>query len=100
MGNFRYRMLQFMMGRNGFDAFCRGLLFIAMVLILADMFIPGSIVRTLGLVIMFYSYFRAFSRNLARRSAENSWYISCVEAPLQSYMNRDRKNYRLSLIHI
>lgn len=91
MGNFRYRMLQFMIGRNGFDAFCRGLLFLAMILIIADIFIPGRIVRYIGLAIMFYSYFRAFSRNIARRSAENSWYISCVELPLQSYMRRDRK---------
>ena len=45
MGNFRYRMLQFMIGRNGFDAFCRGLLFLAMILIIADIFIPGRIVR-------------------------------------------------------
>lgn len=94
MGNFRYRMLQFMIGRNGFDAFCRGLLFLAMILIIADIFIPGRIVRYIGLAIMFYSYFRAFSRNIARRSAENSWYISCVELPLQSYMRRDRKNYK------
>ena len=84
MGNFRYRMLQFMIGRNGFDAFCRGLLFLAMILIIADIFIPGRIVRYIGLAIMFYSYFRAFSRNIVRRSAENSW----------SYMRRDRKNYK------
>ena len=54
MGNFRYRMLQFMIGRNGFDAFCRGLLFLAMILIIADIFIPGRIVRFIGLAIMFY----------------------------------------------
>ena len=25
MGNFRYKMAQFMIGRNGFDNFCQGL---------------------------------------------------------------------------
>lgn len=94
MGNFRYRMAQFMMGRNGFDAFCRSLVFIAMLLIFADIIIPGRIVRYIGLAFMFYAYFRAFSRNIVRRSAENAWYISCVETPLRSYMHRDRKHFR------
>ena len=67
MGNFRYRMAQFLMGRNGFDNFCRGLLFLAMILIIAD---------------------------IARRQAENAWYTSCVQAPFRSYMSRDRKHYK------
>ncbi|MBS5334762.1 MAG: hypothetical protein UC708_07095 [Anaerovoracaceae bacterium] len=94
MGNFRYRMLQFMIGRNGFDAFSRDLLFWAMILIFADIIIPGRIVRTIGIILMMYSYFRAFSRNTEKRSAENLWYISYVQTPFRSYMNRDRKNYK------
>lgn len=94
MGNFRYRMIQFMMGRNGFDNMCRGLLFASVILIVADMFIPGNITRSLGLVILLYAYYRAFSRNLARRRAENEWFILRIESPLTSYLNRDRKNYR------
>ena len=97
MGNFRYRLAQFFIGRNGFDAFSRGLLFLSMILIIADIFVPGtpgSVLRLIGLAILIYSYFRALSRNVARRQAENSWYVSCVQAPLRSYMSRDRKNYR------
>ena len=60
MGNFRYRMLQFMIGRNGFDAFSRDLLFWAMILIFADIIIPGRIVRTIGIILMMYSYFEHF----------------------------------------
>ena len=94
MGNFRYRMAQFLMGRNGFDNFCRGLLFLAMILIIADIFVPGSVLRLLGLIVLVYSYFRAFSKNIARRQAENAWYTSCVQAPFRSYMSRDRKHYK------
>ena len=61
MGDFRYRMAQFLMGRNGFDNFCRGLLFLAMILIIADILVPGSVLRLLGLIVLIYSYFRAFS---------------------------------------
>lgn len=87
-------MAQFLIGRNGFDAFCRGLLFLAMMLIIADIFIPGHVLRSIGLALLIYSYFRAFSRNIGRRQAENAWYVSCVQAPFHSYMSRDRKHYR------
>ena len=94
MGNFRYKMAQFMIGRNGFDAFCRGLLIMAMVLIFADIIVPGKVLRTIGLVLIIYAYFRAFSRNTNRRYAENAWYVSCIATPFRSHMNRDHKNYR------
>lgn len=94
MGNFRYKMAQFMIGRNGFDAFCRGLLVIAMVLIFADIIIPGRILRSIGMILILYAYFRAFSRNIDRRHAENAWYVSCIETPFRSYMSRDHKHYR------
>ena len=87
-------MAQFLIGRNGFDAFCRGLLFLAMMLIIADIFIPGHVLRSIGLALLIYSYFRAFSRNIGRRQAENAWYVSCVQAPFHAYMSRDRKHYR------
>ena len=94
MGNFRYKMAQFMLGRNGFDSFCRGLLMAAMILIFADIIVPGRVLQTVGLVLLLYAYFRAFSRNASRRYAENAWYVSSIAAPFRSYMNRDRKNYR------
>ena len=51
MGNFRYKFAQFMIGRNGFDALCRGLLMLSLILIFADIIIPGNILRTIGLVL-------------------------------------------------
>lgn len=60
MGNFRYKMAQFMIGRNGFDNFCQGLSKLALLLIIADLFIPGRILSFLVLLIFIYVYFRAF----------------------------------------
>lgn len=94
MGNFRYKMAQFMIGRNGFDHFSRALVFMSMALILADIIIPGRILRTIGIFLMIYSYYRAFSRNIPRRSGENQWFITCVMMPLNAYSKRDRKNYK------
>ncbi len=94
MGNFRYRLAQFMIGRNGFDNFCQGLVALAVILILADLFIPGRILSSLAFVVFIYAYFRAFSRNIQRRRAENQWYVTYLAAPLQSFMSRDRKHYK------
>lgn len=94
MGNFRYKMAQFMIGRNGFDNFCQGLIKFSLLLIIADLFIPGRILSSLVLIIFIYVYFRAFSRNIERRRAENQWFITYISFPLRSYLTRDRKNYK------
>ncbi len=94
MNRFQYKLAQFMMGRRGFDQLSRRLMILAIIFILLDFFVPGSILTTLALVIIIYSYFRAFSRNLERRQAENNWYITFVESKLRSYRSRDYKHYR------
>lgn len=93
MGNFRYKLAQFMIGRNGFDAFNIGLIKLILLLIVADLFVPGRLLGNLTLFIWIYIYYRAFSRNLDRRRAENQWYVSYIHMPLKSYLSRDRKNY-------
>ena len=93
MGNFRYKIAQFMIGRNGFDAFCRGLFMLAVGLIVADLIIPGKIASDIAFIVMLYGYFRALSKNLVRRHAENNWYVNEVALPIRAYMGRDRKNY-------
>ena len=60
MGNFRYKLAQFMIGRNGFDTFCHSLLKLSLFLIIADIIVPGRILQKIGLLTIFYSYFRAF----------------------------------------
>ena len=66
MGNFRYRMAQFLMGRNGFDNFCRGLLFLAMILIIADIFVPGSVLHCFGIFI-FQGFFQEYCQASGRK---------------------------------
>ncbi len=93
MGNFRYKIAQFMIGRNGFDMFCRGLLMFSVGLIIADIIVPGKLLGKVATFVIIYAYYRAFSRNLVRRRAENDWYVNEVAMPLRSYLSRDRKNF-------
>jgi len=55
-------MMQFMIGRNGFDNLCKGLVKLCLILIIADLFIPGRILSSIVFLLFIYVYFRAFSR--------------------------------------
>ena len=71
------RLLQFMAGRNGNDAFNRFLLVLILVLMLLSLFLPSGLSRItyfLTIVLLGYSYFRMFSRNIFKRQTENAWY--------------------------
>ena len=73
----KQRLLQFMAGRNGNDAFNRFLLVLILILMLLSLFLPSglrSIFYSLTIVLLGYSYFRMFSRNLYKRQMENARY--------------------------
>ena len=66
-----------MAGRNGNDALNRFLLVVVLVLMLFSLFLPSGLSRItnfLTIVLLGYSYFRMFSRNIYKRQTENAWY--------------------------
>ena len=73
----REKLLRFMQGRNGNDAFNRFLLALELVLLLIGLLMRGFAARlfnALFLLLLLYIYYRMFSRDLYKRSAENAWY--------------------------
>ncbi len=98
----RERLLRFMAGRNGNDAFNRFLLLLGLVLLLLSMFLPSSVGRLLYpffLAALIFSYYRMFSRNLYKRQAENAWYWKkrnqfVASLRLQKERWVQRKDYR------
>ncbi len=102
---FRDKLIRFMYGRNGFDKFGRFLFIIYIVLVVAQwiisLFVPQTVSLIMSLFIMmliFYIFFRAFSRNLVRRQAENYRYIQFANKikthfSLQKSKFRDRKTH-------
>ena len=74
----RERLARFMVGRYGSDQFSRFLSVAALVLIAANLFIKGTAASVLSLLVwllLIYSIYRVFSRNIYRRQAENRWYL-------------------------
>ncbi len=67
-------MMRFMQGRYGNDRLGQVMLMLALVCVVLSLFrIP--FVSTLGLVILFLTYYRMFSRQISKRAAENQKYL-------------------------
>ncbi len=71
---FRDRFSNFMAGRYGMDEFGRFLNIVSLILIILSFFFRFVLIA--ALLVMGYSYFRIFSRNYAKRNAENQKYCS------------------------
>ncbi len=77
--NMRYKFERFMQGRYGVDNLSRFLavVLIAYVLVTSFVRIPFSGIISLILLVIFY--YRMFSRNIAKRYAENQKYLQLKE---------------------
>ena len=72
---FRDRMIRFMSGRNGVDAFGNALFILYLVLALVGIFVSNAIYSLLVFALGAYMIFRMFSRNIPKRQAENMRYL-------------------------
>ena len=64
-----------MAGRSGADQFSRFLSYVALALIVANLFVRSSVLWILALLVLVYTYYRMFSKNVARRREENGRYL-------------------------
>lgn len=72
----RERLQRFMMGRYGVDAFSRFLMITWIVLWVIDLFINSGTLSLLSLMLLIYTYYRMFSRNIQKRYQENVKYLN------------------------
>ena len=66
-----------MSGRNGNDALNRFLIVVALVLFLLSTIFSkslGQVLYPLFFILLIFTYYRMFSRNLYKRQRENAWY--------------------------
>lgn len=72
----REKFIRFMTGRYGMDQLSNFLLWGGMIIIIVNMFISSPVLSLAGTASMIYGYVRVFSRNYAKRSAQNSWFLN------------------------
>ncbi len=69
------KFLRFMAGRYGADQFSRFLSFVALALIVLNLFFRSSVLWILGLAVLVLTYVRMFSKNFEKRRKENERYL-------------------------
>lgn len=77
------KFIRFMQGRYGVDQLARFSMGAALVLIIAAIFVrrgstAGAVLDTAGLLIIVYTYYRIFSRDIQKRYAENQKFLRTV----------------------
>lgn len=75
MNRFKQSFSRFMYGRYGMDQLSRCLSYVVLALIILTFFLRSNVIYTVALLGIVYIYFRMFSRNISRRSAENQKYM-------------------------
>lgn len=86
----REKMMRFMQGRYGNDRLGQVMLGLAMVCVVLSLFrIP--FISTIGLVVLILTYYRMFSRQIARRTAENQKYLQ-LEWKLRAKLQKQKQS--------
>ena len=78
MNNFMNGFLHFMQGRYGRDKLGDALLWLGVILSVADLFAGGRILWLLSMLIFIFALYRMLSRNLGRCSKQNDWYLRVI----------------------
>ncbi len=94
-----WKMERWMQGRNGLDDLARHLYYVGFVLLLLSLFDPSGLINLLAMVAIVYAMFRAFSKKLDKRQAENAAYLRKTAGIRTFFQQRklrfdERKTYR------
>lgn len=77
MNDFRYKLSQFMEGRYGMDQLYYALLVLYLILLVLNMIFRKLVVfGILAWAVLIFAFYRFFSRNIPRRSAENEKFMA------------------------
>lgn len=102
MGKWRMRLMRFMYGRNGADRLYHFTVVLAFILMIVGMFlsgIPAILLEGLSFLLIVYAVFRFFSRNLAKRQAENRRFLAVFSA-IRRFFTARRNRFRDRHTHI
>ncbi|KXB69512.1 MULTISPECIES: zinc ribbon domain-containing protein [Peptoniphilus] len=99
--NIKEKFRQFMVGRYGQDQLGRFITFLALVILLVNLFFKRASLPSLALVLIIYSYYRIFSRDINARYRENQKFLDAV-GPLRRtiFTSKTRYNNRKTYKYI
>ncbi|MCD8220270.1 MAG: hypothetical protein LUC50_08135 [Ruminococcus sp.] len=90
MSNWRQKLAAFMQGRYGTnDTLNKWLLGAFVVLLFLSIPLQNDFLNLLALLVLFYSYFRIFSKNIAKREHENQKFLE-LKARVVGFFKREK----------
>lgn len=97
----REKLQRFMWGRYGNDQLNRFLMVVMLAgLVLSMIFRFSGPFYFIALAALTWSYFRMFSRNIAKRSAENQWYLNQSRKVKGFFQKKKRELSQRKQFHI
>lgn len=90
--NFKEKMRNFMIGRYGQDELGKFILSLTLILLVINLFVKTSALSAVALILIFYSYYRIFSRDTSARYAENKKFLDTIE-PLRRKFFTSKNKY-------
>ncbi len=94
------KLARFMAGRYGVDYLGRFTIIAGLIALLLAGWTRSSLFNLLAWILIIYSYYRMFSRNVYKRTQENQWYLNKTYKirsffARQKNMMAQRKNYHI-----
>lgn len=90
--NFKEKMRNFMIGRYGQDELGKFILSLDLILLVINLFVKTSALSAVALMLIFYSYYRIFSRDTSARYTENKKFLDTIE-PLRRKFFTSKNKY-------
>lgn len=81
-----------MIGRYGQDELGKFILSLTLILLVINLFVKTSALSVVALILIFYSYYRIFSRDTSARYAENKKFLDTIE-PLRRKFFTSKNKY-------
>lgn len=92
------KLNNFMMGRNGYDAFAKGMMALALLPVTVNLFVRHWSLSLASLLVLCYAMFRVFSVKIPARRKENEAFLKVIRflpnrVKLLKNQWRDRKTH-------
>lgn len=89
--NFKDKIRKFMIGRYGQDELGKFILSLALILLIINLFVKTAALSAAALVLIIYSYYRIFSRDVRARYAENKKFLTSIDPLRRKFFSSKNK---------
>lgn len=94
------KLIRFMQGRYGADKLGQFLSGVSVALLVISVFDRTRVSFWLALILLVYSYFRIFSKNIPKRYAENQKYLAMTMKFRQNFAKKKSEMQQRKIYHI